>query len=188
MSAEKTGTVSCALHKMLLVVFLYHRALLSLPQSSYSTNTSSSRAVCVSATPSVPPWLVLRSIAHVSCFQSRLRMSIIIDHVTNPPGYALASFPDPTPSRGKGSGVLRAISWACRMQNVMATHRLVCRSRMQQWYGLVCAAGALSHEKSHVVNLIGAPDIRTATSSSPRNCSKYTRPSSPHGSWVWVRD
>ena len=37
-------TDSCALHKMLLVVFLHHRALLSLPQSSYSTNTSSSRA------------------------------------------------------------------------------------------------------------------------------------------------
>ena len=77
LSAEKTGTDSCALHKMLLVVFLHHRALLSLPQSSYSTNTSSSRAVCVSATRSVPPWLVLRSIAHVSCFQSRLRMSIL---------------------------------------------------------------------------------------------------------------
>ena len=77
LSDEKTETDSCALHKMLLVVFLHHRALLSLPQSSYSTNTSSSTAVCVSATRSVPPWLVLRSIAHVSCFQSRLRMSIL---------------------------------------------------------------------------------------------------------------
>ena len=95
----------------------------------------------------------------------------------------LVSFPDPTPTRGKGSGVLRAISWASRMQNrhviliiVMATHCLVCGSRMQQHCGLICAAGALSHEKSHAVNLIGAPEIRTATSSSPRNRSKYTKP------------
>ena len=98
----------------------------------------------------------------------------------------LVSFPDPTPMRGKGCGVLRVISWASRMQNshviliiVMATHCLVCGSRMQQHCGLICAAGALSHEKSHAVNLIGAPEIRTATSSSPRNRSKYTRPSSP---------
>ena len=52
---------------------------------------------------------------------------------------------------------------------VMATHCLVCGSRMQQHCDLICAAGALSHEKSHAVNLIGAPEIRTATSSSPRN-------------------
>ena len=98
----------------------------------------------------------------------------------------LVSFPDPTPTRGKGSGVLRAISWASRMQNshviliiVMATYCLVCGSRMQQHCGLICAAGALSHEKSHAVNLIGAPEIRTATSSSPRNRSNYTRPSFP---------
>ena len=70
----------------------------------------------------------------------------------------------------------------------MATHCLVCRSRMQQQCGLICAAGALSHEKSHAVNLIGAPEIRTATSSSPRNCSKYTRPSSPCRGGVWDRD
>ena len=107
----------------------------------------------------------------------------------------LVSFPDPTPTRGKGSGVLRAISWASRMQNshviliiVMATHCLVCWSRMQQHCGLICAAGALSHEKSHAVNLIGAPEIRTATSSSPRNRSKYTRPSSPCRGGVWDRD
>ena len=107
----------------------------------------------------------------------------------------LVSFPDPTPTRGKGSGVLRAISWASRMQNshviliiVMATHCLVCGSRMQQRCGLNCAAGALSHEKSHAVNLIGAPEIRTATSSSPRNRSKYTRPSSPCRGGVWDRD
>ena len=77
---------------------------------------------------------------------------------------------------------------------VMATHCPVCGSRMQQLVqhcGLICAAGALSHEKSHSVNLIGAPEIRTATSSSPRNRSKYTRPSlvprpNPHaGKRVW---
>ena len=111
--------------------------------------------------------------------------------------YCLVSFPDPIPTRGKGSGVLRAISWASRMQNshviliiVMATHCLVCGSRMQQRCntGLICAAGALSHEKSHAVNLIGAPEIRTATSSSPRNRSKYTRPSSPCRGGVWDRD
>ena len=114
-----------------------------------------------------------------------------IAHVTT----VLVSFPDPTPTRGKGSGVLRAISWASRMQNshviliiVMATHCLVCGSRMQQHCGLICAAGALSHEKSHAVNLIGAPEIRTATSSSPRNRSKYTRPSSPCRGGVWDRD
>ena len=70
----------------------------------------------------------------------------------------------------------------------MATHCLVCRSRMQQQCGLICAAGALSHEKSHAVNLIGAPEIGTATSSSPRNRSKYTRPSSPCRGGVWDRD
>ena len=109
--------------------------------------------------------------------------------------HVLVSFPDPIPTRGKGSGVLRAISWASRMQNshviliiVMATHCLVCGSRMQQHCGLICAAGALSHEKSHAVNLIGAPEIRTATSLSPRNRSKYTRPSSPCRGGVWDRD
>ena len=71
---------------------------------------------------------------------------------------------------------------------VMATHCLVCGSRMQQHCGLICAAGALSHEKSHAVNLIGAPEIRTATSSNPRNRSKYTRPSSPCRGEVWDRD
>ena len=51
----------------------------------------------------------------------------------------VVSFPDPIPTRRKGSGVLRAISWASGMQNshviliiVMATHCLVCGSRMQQ--------------------------------------------------------
>ena len=107
----------------------------------------------------------------------------------------VVSFPDPTPTWGKGSGVLRAISWASRMQNshviliiVMAMHCRVCWSRMQQHCGLICAASALSHEKSHAVNLIGAPEIRTATSSSPRNRLKYTRPSSPCRSGVWDRD
>ena len=65
-------------------------------------------------------------------------------------------------SRGRGlgtrlgSGVLRAISWASRMQNshviliiVMATHCRVCGSRMQQRCGLICAASALSH-KNHM--------------------------------------
>ena len=60
--------------------------------------------------------------------------------------------------------------------NGTATHCLVCGSRMQQQCGHIGAAGALSHEKSHAVNLIGTPEIRTATSSSPRNRSKYTRP------------
>ena len=36
---------------------------------------------------------------------------------------------------------------------VMATHCRVCGSRMQQHCGLICAASALSHEKSHVVNI-----------------------------------
>ena len=44
LSTEKRVTDSCALHKMFLVVFFHHRALLLLPQSSYSTNTGSSRA------------------------------------------------------------------------------------------------------------------------------------------------
>ena len=57
-----------------------------------------------------------------------------------------------------------------------------------QQCGLICAAGALSHEKSHAVNLIGAPEIRTAMSSSPRNRSKYTRPSSRCRGGVWDRD
>ena len=39
--SEKTVTDSCALHKMLLVVFFHPRAL---TQCSYSTNTGSSRA------------------------------------------------------------------------------------------------------------------------------------------------
>ena len=59
---------------------------------------------------------------------------------------------------------------------VMATHCRVCGSRMQQRCGLICAASALSHEKSHAVNLIGAPEIRTATSSSPRNRSSTPDP------------
>ena len=121
------------------------------------------------------------------------RVNKLLIHVES--AVKIVSFPDPIPTRGKGSGVLRAISWASRMQNshviliiVMATHCLVCGSRMQQHCGLICAAGALSHEKSHSVNLIGAPEIRTATSSSPRNRSKYTRPSSPCGGGVWDRD
>ena len=36
---------------------------------------------------------------------------------------------------------------------------------MQQQCGHICAAGALSHEKAHAVNLIGTPEIKTATSS-----------------------
>ena len=41
---KATVVVSCALYKMLLVVFFHHRALISLPQLSHSTNTSLSRA------------------------------------------------------------------------------------------------------------------------------------------------
>ena len=107
----------------------------------------------------------------------------------------IVSFPDSPPTWGKGSGVLQEISWACRMQNShviliigMATHCLVCRLCMQQQCGHICTAGVLSHEKLHAMNLIGVPEIRTATSSSPRNHSKYTRPSSPRGGWVWDRE
>ena len=64
---------------------------------------------------------------------------------------------------------------------VMATHCLVCGSRMQHINntGLICAAGALSHEKSHAMNLIGAPEIRTATVGS----GTYSRSQTPplHG-------
>ena len=61
----KTIVDSCALHKMLLVVFFYHRAFLLLPQLSYSTIIGCSRA-----SRSV---YVYACIAHVSCFQFRLR-------------------------------------------------------------------------------------------------------------------
>ena len=44
LSPKKTVVDNCALHKMLLVVFFHHRALLSLPQLSYSANTGCSRA------------------------------------------------------------------------------------------------------------------------------------------------
>ena len=118
----------------------------------------------------------------------------------------LVSFPDPIPTGGRGSGILRAISWASRMQNshviliiVMATHCLVCgsrRCRVQISAGRACNNTVASFaplvrchiKKSHAVNLIGAPEIRTATSSSPRNRSKYTRPSSPCRGGVWDRD
>ena len=40
------------------------------------------------------------------------------------------------------------------------------------------ATCALSHEKSHAVNLIGMLEIRTAVSANPKNRSMYTRPSS----------
>ena len=56
----------------------------------------------------------------------------------------------------------------------MATHCLVCGSRMEQHCGLICAAGALSHEKSHAVNLIGAPEIRTATSYQAQEIARST--------------
>ena len=55
---------SCALHKMLLVVFFHHRAFISLPQLSHSTqNTGLSRTSfsCLSrgdTDRSVPPWFV----------------------------------------------------------------------------------------------------------------------------------
>ena len=64
-----------ALHKMLLVVFFHHRALLSLPQLGYSTNTGLSRASfsCLSlGRHRVPTMACIKSIAHVNCFQSRL--------------------------------------------------------------------------------------------------------------------
>ena len=67
----------------------------------------------------------------------------------------------------------------------MAIHYLVCVLRMQQQCGHTCAADALSHEKSHGSESNWGTRIRTATcaSSSPRNCSKYTIPSSPRGPW-----
>ena len=56
-------------------------------------------------------------------------------------------------------------------------------------HGHISAAGALSHEKLHAVNLIGAPEIRTATSSSPRNLSdKVHQTLFPRRGWVWDRD
>ena len=42
-------------------------------------------------------------------------------------------------------------------------------------YNNSVATFVLSHKKSHAMNVIGAPEIRTAASSSPRNRSKYTR-------------
>ena len=39
---------------------------------------------------------------------------------------------------------------------------------MQQQRGHICATGALSHEESHALNLIGTLDIKTAMSSSPK--------------------
>ena len=52
---------------------------------------------------------------------------------------------------------------------------------------------ACSHEISHAVNLIGAPEIRTATSSSPRNRSRELEVhetlfrAAPRRGWVWDR-
>ena len=63
----KTVINSCALHKILLVVFFHHRASLSSPQLSYSTNTGLKGVI-----QSIPPWLVL----HVSLW--------LMGAVTNP--------------------------------------------------------------------------------------------------------
>ena len=74
LSPEKTVTDSCALHKMLLVV--YHRAFISLPQLSHSTNTGLSRTsfICLGQGDTERPAMVcINSMAHVSGFQSRLR-------------------------------------------------------------------------------------------------------------------
>ena len=118
----------------------------------------------------------------------------------NPPNHSLHCYnyslvPRPNPHAGKrvwctSSDFLGLQDANCHVILIigMATHCLVCRSLMQQQCGLICAAGVLSHEKSRAMNLIGAPEIRTATSSSPRNRSKYTRPSSPCRGGVWDRD
>ena len=73
---KKTIVDSCVLHKMLLVVFFYHRAFLSLPQLSYSTNTGCSRALfsCLGlGRHGVRAMACSKSMAHVSSFQSRVR-------------------------------------------------------------------------------------------------------------------
>ena len=61
---------------MLLVVFFYHRAFVLLPQLSYSTNTGCSRASfsCLGlGRHGVPAIDCIKSMAHVSSFQSRVR-------------------------------------------------------------------------------------------------------------------
>ena len=107
----------------------------------------------------------------------------------NQAAYTIVSYPDPTPMQEKGLVYFeRFLGLAgCKMSCDFNYWHGNALSGMQQC-GLICAAGALSHEKSHAVNLIGAPEIRTATSSSPRNRSKYTRPSSPCRGGVWDRN
>ena len=76
LSPENTVVDSCALHKTLLVVFFYHRAFLSLPQLSHSTNTGLGRATfsCLGrGDTECPAMACIKSMAHVSCFQSLLR-------------------------------------------------------------------------------------------------------------------
>jgi hypothetical protein len=75
LSPEKTIVDSCALHKTLLVVVCHHRALLLLSQLSYSTNIGFSRSSfsCLGfGRHEVPAMVYTKSIAHVTCFQSRL--------------------------------------------------------------------------------------------------------------------
>ena len=85
--------------------------------------------------------------------------SLLMEIITPQTYIYIVSFPDPTPTRGKGSGVLRAISWASRMQNshviliiVMATHCLVpvCGSRMQQHCLASFAPLVRCHMKNHM--------------------------------------
>ena len=73
---RKTVADSCTLQKLLLVVFFYHRAFISLPQLSHSTNTGLSRASfsCLGqGDTECPAMACINSMAHVSCFQSLLR-------------------------------------------------------------------------------------------------------------------
>ena len=67
---------SCTLHKMLLVVFFHHRALLLLPQLSHSTNTGLSRSSfsCLGqGDMECTAMACINYKAHVSCFQTQLR-------------------------------------------------------------------------------------------------------------------
>ena len=90
---------SCALHKMLLVVFFHHRAFISLPQLSHSTNTGLSRASfsCLGqGDTECPAMACINSMAHVNCSNPGFRLHSLHDLCW------LLSSPDPTLCQGKG--------------------------------------------------------------------------------------